>query len=233
MTAAKTTLPVLGVPVQSHDLERPRFAAVDRADAGGRAGSHLCDRRSRAQPMRRWLAAAILANAHAPLREALDAYRERQTQAVLENSRPARHEQEMTVGIVGAGQLGPHARSGRLSLGVGLPVPGSGGASPRRAARAASAWRVHRSQACCARLARRSEVVTFDWENVSVAGAARAQERTCAICPPLAALAAVTGPGEREAPVRAPGYRDHALARGRTRARSLSAPCATSACRGC
>ena len=45
MMAAKTSLPVLGVPVQSKALQRHRFAAVDRADAGGRAGRHAGDRR--------------------------------------------------------------------------------------------------------------------------------------------------------------------------------------------
>ena len=50
MVAAKTTLPVLGVPVQVEGAERAGFAAVDRADAGRHSGR----RRSRsARPARR------------------------------------------------------------------------------------------------------------------------------------------------------------------------------------
>ena len=38
MTSSKTLLPVLGVPVESEDAGRPRLAALDRTDAGGRPG---------------------------------------------------------------------------------------------------------------------------------------------------------------------------------------------------
>ena len=47
MLAAKTTLPVLGVPVPSRYLQGPRLAAVHRADAQGRAGGDLRHRRGR------------------------------------------------------------------------------------------------------------------------------------------------------------------------------------------
>jgi hypothetical protein len=46
MVAAKTIVPVLGVPVPSQVPARRGFAAVDRADAEGRAGGDLRHRRS-------------------------------------------------------------------------------------------------------------------------------------------------------------------------------------------
>ena len=39
--AAKTELPVLGVPIPSKHLMGPRFAAVDGADARRHPGRHL------------------------------------------------------------------------------------------------------------------------------------------------------------------------------------------------
>ncbi len=47
MCAAKTSLPVLGVPVQSQGAERARLAALDRADARWHPGRHARDRRGR------------------------------------------------------------------------------------------------------------------------------------------------------------------------------------------
>ena len=44
MLAAKTTLPVLGVPVTVQAASGARFPALHRPDAGGCAGRHLRDR---------------------------------------------------------------------------------------------------------------------------------------------------------------------------------------------
>jgi len=44
MAAAKTALPVLGVPGRVEDAEGNGFAALDRADAGRRPGGDACDR---------------------------------------------------------------------------------------------------------------------------------------------------------------------------------------------
>ena len=44
MTAANTHLPVLGVPIEIEGVERHGLAAVDRADAGRRAGRLARDR---------------------------------------------------------------------------------------------------------------------------------------------------------------------------------------------
>src|ERR1700694_1621737 len=87
MAAAKTSLPVLGVPVQSKSLggldsllsivQMPAGVPVATfaIGAAGATNAALC-------------AAAILANKHPAIATALDAYRERQTAGVLGNPDP-------------------------------------------------------------------------------------------------------------------------------------------------
>ena len=87
MTAAKTILPVLGVPVQSKSLggldsllsivQMPAGVPVATFAIGpaGATNAALC-------------AAAILANRHPAVAAALEAYRERQTAGVLGNPDP-------------------------------------------------------------------------------------------------------------------------------------------------
>ena len=87
MTAAKTSLPVLGVPVQSKTLsgldsllsivQMPAGVPVATFAIGtaGATNAALC-------------AAAILANKHAVIAAALDAFRDSQTAAVLANPDP-------------------------------------------------------------------------------------------------------------------------------------------------
>jgi 5-(carboxyamino)imidazole ribonucleotide synthase len=94
----------------------------------------------------------------------------------------------MTVGIVGAGQLGRMLALAGYPLGVDFLFLDPAARPPA----AALAPHLHGSFAdrrLLAALARRSEVITFDWENVSVA-ALRALKQKVRICPPLAALAA-------------------------------------------
>jgi len=87
MTAAKTPLPVLGVPVESKALSGlDSLLSIVQMPAGvpvatlaiGRAGAINAA----------LLAAAILGLEHPPIREALAAYRAAQTQAVLSAPRP-------------------------------------------------------------------------------------------------------------------------------------------------
>ena len=89
MTAAKTSLPVLGVPVQSKALNGlDSLLSIVQMPAGipvatlaiGTAGATNAA----------LLAAAILANKHEVVREALERFREEQTAAVLANPDPAR-----------------------------------------------------------------------------------------------------------------------------------------------
>jgi 5-(carboxyamino)imidazole ribonucleotide mutase len=87
MIAAKTILPVLGVPVQSKSLggldsllsivQMPAGVPVATfaIGAAGAANAALC-------------AAAILANKHAAVADALEGFRERQTAGVLGNPDP-------------------------------------------------------------------------------------------------------------------------------------------------
>jgi len=87
MTAAKTTLPVLGVPVQSKSLggldsllsivQMPAGVPVATFAIGtaGAANAALC-------------AAAILGNKHPAIATALESFRERQTASVLGNPDP-------------------------------------------------------------------------------------------------------------------------------------------------
>jgi 5-(carboxyamino)imidazole ribonucleotide mutase len=90
MAAAKTTLPVLGVPVQSKSLggldsllsivQMPAGVPVATFAIGtaGATNAALC-------------AAAILANRHATVHTALEAFREKQTAAVLGSPDPRAH----------------------------------------------------------------------------------------------------------------------------------------------
>jgi 5-(carboxyamino)imidazole ribonucleotide mutase len=87
MTAAKTSLPVLGVPVQSKTLSGlDSLLSIVQMPAGVPVATFAIGVAGATNAA--LAAAAILANKHAPLREALDAYRERQTKAVLEHSDP-------------------------------------------------------------------------------------------------------------------------------------------------
>jgi 5-(carboxyamino)imidazole ribonucleotide mutase len=87
MTAAKTSVPVLGVPVQSKMLNGiDSLLSIAQMPSGvpvatfaiGAAGAKNAA----------LFAAAILANEHADVRAALDAYRQAQTAAVLANPDP-------------------------------------------------------------------------------------------------------------------------------------------------
>ena len=77
MLAAKTTVPVLGVPVPSKHLGGQDSLLLDRADAGRRAGRHVRDRRGRRderRPVRRRPARRPTTR---PSRAALERYRAR------------------------------------------------------------------------------------------------------------------------------------------------------------
>jgi 5-(carboxyamino)imidazole ribonucleotide mutase len=87
MTAAKTSLPVIGVPVQSKALSgMDSLLSIVQMPAGipvaamsiGRAGAVNAG----------LMAASILGNKYSKIREALDDYRKRQTDKVLNNPDP-------------------------------------------------------------------------------------------------------------------------------------------------
>jgi 5-(carboxyamino)imidazole ribonucleotide mutase len=87
MTAAKTSLPVLGVPVQSKALSGlDSLLSIVQMPAGVPVATFAIGVAGATNAA--LAAAAILANKHEPIRQALDAYREQQTRSVLENADP-------------------------------------------------------------------------------------------------------------------------------------------------
>jgi 5-(carboxyamino)imidazole ribonucleotide mutase len=87
MAAAKTHLPVLGVPVQSKALNGlDSLLSIVQMPAGVPVGTLAIGRAGAVNAA--LLAAAIVANAHPEYRDTLLAYRGRQTQSVLENPDP-------------------------------------------------------------------------------------------------------------------------------------------------
>ena len=88
MVAAKTSLPVLGVPVQSRALNgMDSLLSIAQMPAGIPVGTLAIGRAGAANAA--LLAASILANKYPAVLEALDNYRARQTQNVLDHPDPA------------------------------------------------------------------------------------------------------------------------------------------------
>lgn len=87
MAAAKTVLPVLGVPVESRALKGlDSLLSIVQMPAGVPVGTLAIGRAGAVNAA--LLAAAIVGNKYAPLREAFRRYREAQTQAVLAQPDP-------------------------------------------------------------------------------------------------------------------------------------------------
>ncbi|WP_449267480.1 5-(carboxyamino)imidazole ribonucleotide mutase [Guyparkeria halopsychrophila] len=87
MVAAKTRLPVFGVPVQSKALSgMDSLLSIVQMPAGVPVGTLAIGRSGAINAA--LLAAATLANNDEALAERLDAWRERQTQAVLDKPEP-------------------------------------------------------------------------------------------------------------------------------------------------
>ena len=85
--AAKTSLPVLGVPIQSKALNGlDSLLSMVQMPAGVPVGTLAIGRAGAVNAA--LLAAAILANGHPEIKAALKAYRTKQTQSVLENPDP-------------------------------------------------------------------------------------------------------------------------------------------------
>ena len=87
MAAAKTVLPVLGVPVQSKALNgMDSLLSIVQMPAGIPVGTLAIGRAGAINAA--LLAAAMLGNKYPQIRENLRAYRERQTRSVLDNPDP-------------------------------------------------------------------------------------------------------------------------------------------------
>jgi 5-(carboxyamino)imidazole ribonucleotide mutase len=89
MTAAKTSLPVLGVPVQSKTLSGlDSLLSIVQMPAGIPVGTLAIGAAGATNAA--LLAAAILANGHPDVRAALDRYRSEQTDTVLAQPDPSK-----------------------------------------------------------------------------------------------------------------------------------------------
>ena len=87
MTAAKTAIPVLGVPVQSKALNgMDSLLSIVQMPAGIPVGTLAIGRAGAINAA--LLAAAIISNKHSEYREALNAYRQNQTDTVNANPDP-------------------------------------------------------------------------------------------------------------------------------------------------
>ncbi len=87
MTAAKTVLPVLGVPVESHALRGlDSLLSIVQMPAGVPVGTLAIGRAGAVNAA--LLAAAILGNRYPHIRAALRQFREQQTQRVLQSPDP-------------------------------------------------------------------------------------------------------------------------------------------------
>lgn len=87
MAASKTTLPVLGVPVQSRALNgMDSLLSIVQMPAGVPVGTLSIGRAGAVNAG--LLAASIVANAHSEYRDALRAYRDAQTKRVLDDPDP-------------------------------------------------------------------------------------------------------------------------------------------------
>lgn len=87
MAAAKTVLPVLGVPVQSKALNgMDSLLSIAQMPAGIPVGTLAIGKAGATNAA--LLAAAMLGNKYPDIREALKAYRAAQTERVLENPNP-------------------------------------------------------------------------------------------------------------------------------------------------
>lgn len=88
MTAAKTTLPVLGVPVQSKALNgMDSLLSIVQMPAGIPVGTLAIGAAGATNAA--LLAASILANKYEPIRDALERFRSEQTQTVLAHADPS------------------------------------------------------------------------------------------------------------------------------------------------
>ena len=87
MTAAKTVIPVLGVPVQSKALNgMDSLLSIVQMPAGIPVGTLAIGKAGAINAA--LLAAAIISNKHTHYRDALNAFRSEQTEAVLAHSDP-------------------------------------------------------------------------------------------------------------------------------------------------
>ncbi len=142
MTASKTSLPVLGVPVQSKALNgMDSLLSIVQMPAGIPVATFAIGTAGATNAA--LLAAAIIANRHPEVLPRLEAVPRQADRPGARAPRPA-HQHPMTVGIVGAGPAGPHDGSGRLPARARLSVSGPRRAATGGTARPGAEERIHR-----------------------------------------------------------------------------------------
>ena len=128
MLAAKTTVPVLGVPVASRHLSGQDSLLLDRADAGRRPGGDVRDRRGRGHQRRavRGRAARRRRRRRSRPRSTPTATerREQAARSMLPPPWPrdGRSSPPATIGMLGGGQLGRYALMAARRMGYGTVV---------------------------------------------------------------------------------------------------------------
>ena len=131
-------------------------------------------------------AAALLANEFAEVRVALDTFRAAQTAAVLNKPDPRQHLKPLNVGIVGAGQLGRMMALAGYPLGIRCSFLDKSVDAPAAQVAPILTGGLE-DPVLLAELASKSDVLTFDWENISGRALAPLESLT-KVRPPRAAL---------------------------------------------
>ena len=184
MLAAKTLVPVLGVPVAATQLNGTGFAALDCADAQGRSRGNAGDRQSRARPMprcwrRKCWPRPMLRSTNGSPRGAPRAPRKCSIRSLIRSCpgelRPIRkttgfhRSARRTARHSGRRPAGPHDGDGRAHHGLSRARDGSRSSSARRA----SSW-TKRSWAAGTTWTRRggwptgADAVTLEIEQIGV-----------------------------------------------------------------
>ena len=173
MTAAMTSLPVFGVPVESKSLSgQDSLLSIVQMPAGIPVGTLAIGRAGAVNAA--LLAAAVLALHDEALSERLDAWRKRQTDGVAE--RPAEEAAMIvpgnTLGILGGGQLGRMIAMAAAQLGLRTHVYAPEADSPAFDVSAERTIAAYEDKEALAAFARSVDAITYEFENVPAATAA-------------------------------------------------------------
>ena len=173
MAAAKTTLPVLGVPVESKTLKgMDSLLSIVQMPAGVPVGTLAIGRAGAVNAA--LLAAAIVARFDEGVRERLGRFRAEQTESVLAAADPSTYGLSFTVvvGVIGGGQLGRMLGLAGIPLGLSFrfldPAPDAPAGAVGELLVGA-----YDDVDLLARLADGADVVTYEFENVPVEAARR------------------------------------------------------------
>ena len=202
MAAAKTALPVLGVPVESKTLKgMDSLLSIVQMPAGVPVGTLAIGRAGAVNAA--LLAAAIVARSDEGVRERLAKFRAAQTEAVLAAPDPAQVGRATVcylavVGVIGGGQLGRMLALAGIPLGLSFRFLDP---SPEAPAGEVGELLVgaYDDPVLLDRLAEGAAAVTYEFENVPVEAARRVGARACA-----GGARGIAGPARREAALPAP-----------------------------